>query len=202
MGARRTTSRWLRHPTQTGMKDGMRSARWARRRPTSAEPGRPCSRAVLLARDSVASWPTRSERLVVLGDDAERARKAVTGRNRDVLRRLAERAPSLAQHLNAAVVTGRAAATNRPTRSRGRPDRRLRLGAQLTRCPNDHRPWLIAWRTAAPMAAPMSEVPSRPRRPGDASDPSSRTASWNGGGARPSSSLDPRCGRPVLPGGL
>jgi hypothetical protein len=41
-----------------------------------------------------------------LGDDAERARKAVTGRIRDVLRRLADRAPGLADHLDAAVVTG------------------------------------------------------------------------------------------------
>lgn len=41
-----------------------------------------------------------------LGDDAERARKAVTGRIRDVLRRLADRAPTLAGHLDAAVMTG------------------------------------------------------------------------------------------------
>jgi len=41
-----------------------------------------------------------------LGDDAERARKAVTGRIRDVLRRLADDAPALAAHLDTAVVTG------------------------------------------------------------------------------------------------
>ncbi len=41
-----------------------------------------------------------------LGDDAERARKAVTGRIRDALRRLADRAPELADHLDASLVTG------------------------------------------------------------------------------------------------
>ncbi|SFQ68913.1 AAA ATPase domain-containing protein [Amycolatopsis arida] len=41
-----------------------------------------------------------------LGDEAERARKAVTARIRDVLRRLDERHPELAEHLRASVSTG------------------------------------------------------------------------------------------------
>jgi hypothetical protein len=41
-----------------------------------------------------------------LGDDAERARKAVTGRIRDTLRRLEERHPTLTAHLDASIVTG------------------------------------------------------------------------------------------------
>ena len=41
-----------------------------------------------------------------LGDDSERARKAVTGRIRDLLRRLADRHPALARHFEASVATG------------------------------------------------------------------------------------------------
>jgi hypothetical protein len=41
-----------------------------------------------------------------LGDDAERARKAVTARIRDALRKLDQRHPELAAHLRAAVSTG------------------------------------------------------------------------------------------------
>jgi hypothetical protein len=41
-----------------------------------------------------------------LGDEAERARKAVTARIRDTLRRLDEAHPELAAHLRAAVSTG------------------------------------------------------------------------------------------------
>ncbi len=41
-----------------------------------------------------------------LGDDAERARKTVTARIRDTLRRLDERHPLLAEHLRASVSTG------------------------------------------------------------------------------------------------
>ena len=41
-----------------------------------------------------------------LGDDAERARKAVTGRIRDSLRRLDDRHPALAGHLDASITTG------------------------------------------------------------------------------------------------
>ncbi|WP_189210792.1 ATP-binding protein [Actinokineospora fastidiosa] len=41
-----------------------------------------------------------------LGDEAERARKAVTARIRDTLRKLDERHPPLAAHLRAAVTTG------------------------------------------------------------------------------------------------
>ncbi|WP_262281654.1 AAA family ATPase [Micromonospora sp. MA102] len=41
-----------------------------------------------------------------LGDEAERARKAVTARIRDTLRRLDERHPALAEHLRATVSTG------------------------------------------------------------------------------------------------
>ncbi|WNM40865.1 AAA family ATPase [Micromonospora halotolerans] len=41
-----------------------------------------------------------------LGDEAERARKAVTARIRDTLRRLDDRHPALAEHLRAAVSTG------------------------------------------------------------------------------------------------
>jgi hypothetical protein len=41
-----------------------------------------------------------------LGDESERARKAVTARIRDTLRRLSERHPALATHLDASVVTG------------------------------------------------------------------------------------------------
>lgn len=41
-----------------------------------------------------------------LGDDAERARKTVTARIRDSLRRLDERHPELAEHLRASVSTG------------------------------------------------------------------------------------------------
>ncbi|SOD63831.1 AAA ATPase domain-containing protein [Streptomyces zhaozhouensis] len=41
-----------------------------------------------------------------LGDEAERARKTVTARIRDTLRRLDERHPELAAHLRAAVTTG------------------------------------------------------------------------------------------------
>ncbi|MFC0028654.1 AAA family ATPase [Micromonospora chaiyaphumensis] len=41
-----------------------------------------------------------------LGDEAERARKAVTARIRDTLRRLDDRHPALAAHLRAAVSTG------------------------------------------------------------------------------------------------
>lgn len=41
-----------------------------------------------------------------LGDDAERARKAVTGRIRDSLRRLHDRHPVLADHLQASITTG------------------------------------------------------------------------------------------------
>jgi AAA ATPase-like protein len=41
-----------------------------------------------------------------LGDEAERARKAVTARIRDTLRKLAPRHPTLATHLNATITTG------------------------------------------------------------------------------------------------
>jgi hypothetical protein len=41
-----------------------------------------------------------------LGDDAERARKAVSGRIRDSLRRLHDRHPVLAEHLEASITTG------------------------------------------------------------------------------------------------
>ncbi|MCM0676607.1 hypothetical protein NCC78_18220, partial [Micromonospora phytophila] len=41
-----------------------------------------------------------------LGDEAERARKAVTARIRDTLRRLDERHPALAAHLRDTVSTG------------------------------------------------------------------------------------------------
>ena len=41
-----------------------------------------------------------------LGDQAERARKAVTGRIRDTLRRIDERHPALAAHLRESVTTG------------------------------------------------------------------------------------------------
>jgi hypothetical protein len=41
-----------------------------------------------------------------LGDDGERARKAVTARIRDTLRRLEDRHPALAQHLSDALATG------------------------------------------------------------------------------------------------
>ncbi|MDA3645724.1 AAA family ATPase [Saccharopolyspora indica] len=41
-----------------------------------------------------------------LGDEAERARKAVTNRIRDTLRRLDQRHPALAEHLRASVSTG------------------------------------------------------------------------------------------------
>jgi hypothetical protein len=41
-----------------------------------------------------------------LGDEAERARKAVTARIRDTLRRLDDRHPALAAHLRATVSTG------------------------------------------------------------------------------------------------
>jgi hypothetical protein len=50
-----------------------------------------------------------------LGDEAERARKAVTGRIRDTLRRLDRRHPELAAHLNATVSTG-ATCAYRPER--------------------------------------------------------------------------------------
>ncbi|MFI6132571.1 AAA family ATPase [Micromonospora sp. NPDC051141] len=42
-----------------------------------------------------------------LGDETERARKAVTGRIRDTLRRVQQRHPALAAHLDESVVTGR-----------------------------------------------------------------------------------------------
>ncbi|SCG61159.1 AAA family ATPase [Micromonospora humi] len=42
-----------------------------------------------------------------LGDQAERARKAVTGRIRDTLRRIEQRHPGLAAHLHESVTTGR-----------------------------------------------------------------------------------------------
>jgi hypothetical protein len=41
-----------------------------------------------------------------LGDEAERARKTVTARIRDTLRKLDERHPELSGHLRAAVSTG------------------------------------------------------------------------------------------------
>jgi hypothetical protein len=41
-----------------------------------------------------------------LGDDGERARKAVTARIRDTLRRLEDRHPALARHLSDALTTG------------------------------------------------------------------------------------------------
>lgn len=50
-----------------------------------------------------------------LGDEAERARKTVTARIRDTLRRLDEQHPELAEHLRATVATG-AACSYRPTR--------------------------------------------------------------------------------------
>ncbi len=50
-----------------------------------------------------------------LGDETERARKTVTARIRDTLRRLDERHPELAEHLRASVTTG-VACSYRPTR--------------------------------------------------------------------------------------
>ncbi|MEV1145785.1 hypothetical protein, partial [Micromonospora sp. NPDC049799] len=41
-----------------------------------------------------------------LGDESERARKAVTGRIRDTLRRIDDRHPALAAHLRDSVSTG------------------------------------------------------------------------------------------------
>ncbi|MFJ5545870.1 ATP-binding protein [Micromonospora chalcea] len=52
---------------------------------------------------TAAGLAGRSRRL---GDQAERARKAVTGRIRDTLRRIDQRHPSLAAHLRASVTTG------------------------------------------------------------------------------------------------
>ncbi|MEH0827928.1 ATPase, partial [Micromonospora sp. CPCC 205714] len=52
---------------------------------------------------AAAGLAGRSRRL---GDQAERARKAVTGRIRDSLRRIDERHPALAAHLRESVTTG------------------------------------------------------------------------------------------------
>ena len=52
---------------------------------------------------AAAGLAGRSRRL---GDEAERARKTVTARIRDTLRKLDERHPELAAHLRAAVSTG------------------------------------------------------------------------------------------------
>ncbi|MEV0002245.1 AAA family ATPase [Micromonospora sp. NPDC050980] len=52
---------------------------------------------------AAAGLAGRSRRL---GDQAERARKAVTGRIRDTLRRIEQRHPSLAAHLRESVTTG------------------------------------------------------------------------------------------------
>jgi non-ribosomal peptide synthetase component F len=52
---------------------------------------------------AAAGLAGRSRRL---GDEAERARKAVTARIRDTLRRLEERHPALAAHLRSTVSTG------------------------------------------------------------------------------------------------
>lgn len=61
-------------------------------------------RAALLAElRTTAGLGGRSRRL---GDEAERARKAVTARIRDTLRKLADRHPELAEHLGATITTG------------------------------------------------------------------------------------------------
>ncbi|MEU4590411.1 ATP-binding protein [Micromonospora aurantiaca (nom. illeg.)] len=52
---------------------------------------------------AAAGLAGRSRRL---GDQAERARKAVTGRIRDTLRRIGERHPALAAHLRESITTG------------------------------------------------------------------------------------------------
>ncbi|RQX28948.1 hypothetical protein DLJ57_22255, partial [Micromonospora chalcea] len=52
---------------------------------------------------TAAGLAGRSRRL---GDQAERARKAVTGRIRDTLRRIDQRHPALAAHLRESVTTG------------------------------------------------------------------------------------------------
>ncbi|MEU6039178.1 AAA family ATPase [Actinomadura sp. NPDC047616] len=61
-------------------------------------------RAALLAELRAAAGPAGRDRR--LGDQAERARKAVTARIRDTLRRLDRRHPELARHLRATVSTG------------------------------------------------------------------------------------------------
>jgi hypothetical protein len=61
-------------------------------------------RAALLAElRAAAGLAGRTRRL---GDEAERARKTVTARIRDTLRRIDQRHPDLAAHLRAAVTTG------------------------------------------------------------------------------------------------
>ena len=59
--------------------------------------------AILAELSAATGLAGRSRRL---GDDTERARKAVTGRIRDALRRLEDRHPALAHHLTASVTTG------------------------------------------------------------------------------------------------
>jgi hypothetical protein len=63
-------------------------------------------RAALLAELGTATGLSGRRRR--LGDEGERARKAVTGRIRDALRRLDERHPELAAHLRDSVTTGQA----------------------------------------------------------------------------------------------
>lgn len=71
-------------------------------------------RAALLAQlRSAVGLHGRSRRL---GDDAERARKAVTGRIRAALRRLEDHHPELANHLNATISTGLTCTYRPPTK--------------------------------------------------------------------------------------
>ncbi|WP_410604631.1 ATP-binding protein [Amycolatopsis sp. lyj-90] len=78
--------------TATGLGQDARAAAWDRERD-----------ALLAELRSAAGLGGRTRRL---GDEAERARKTVTARIRDTLRKLDEQHPALAAHLRASVTTG------------------------------------------------------------------------------------------------
>ncbi|MBP2472419.1 hypothetical protein JOF53_001291 [Crossiella equi] len=94
------------HGADPVLDDAARAAYRARleRLASPRTPAEEAERAALLAELRAATGlGGRSRRL---GDEAERARKAVTNRIRDTLRRLEERHPVLARHLRDSVTTG------------------------------------------------------------------------------------------------